>query len=97
MLGEWVSNEKLRLHMKQAADESLGYRTGRADQRPPRPGNWQGAYHADWENIRKAIAKIIEELERLRIDPTVIRCIASHGPKYFGVEPVSKMENDLRI
>jgi predicted hydrolase (HD superfamily) len=26
------------------------------------------------------------------IDPDVIHCIASHGPRYFGVEPESKMD-----
>src|SRR4029077_381838 len=26
------------------------------------------------------------------IDPEVIRCIACHGPRYFGVEPETKME-----
>ena len=29
---------------------------------------------------------------RKNIDPDIIRCIASHGPKVFGVEPVSKMD-----
>ena len=35
---------------------------------------------------------IIEELEKRNIDPDVIHCIASHGPGYFGVEPVNKMD-----
>ena len=35
---------------------------------------------------------IIEELERRNIDPSIIQCIASHGPKHFGVEPQSKMD-----
>jgi predicted hydrolase (HD superfamily) len=35
---------------------------------------------------------IIEELEKRNIDPEVIRCIASHGPKVFGVEPESQMD-----
>ena len=40
---------------------------------------------------------IIEELERRNIDPAVIRCIASHGPKYFGVEPESKMDKMIYV
>ncbi|MEI9809543.1 MAG: hypothetical protein WDO16_17660 [Bacteroidota bacterium] len=35
---------------------------------------------------------IIEELEKRNIDPDVIHCIASHGPRYFGVEPENKMD-----
>ena len=34
----------------------------------------------------------IEELEKRNIDPEIIRCIASHGPRYFGVEPETSME-----
>ena len=35
---------------------------------------------------------IIEELEKRNIDPEVIHCIASHGPKHFGVEPENNMD-----
>ena len=31
-------------------------------------------------------------MEKRNIDPEVIHCIASHGPKVFGVEPESKMD-----
>jgi len=31
-------------------------------------------------------------LERRNIDPEVIHCIASHGPGYFGIEPVNTMD-----
>mgnify|MGYP003334359365 CR=1 FL=1 len=41
------------------------------------------------------IKKIIEELEKRSIDPEVIHAIASHGPSYFGVEPISKMDKML--
>ncbi|RYG04284.1 MAG: hydrolase, partial [Chitinophagaceae bacterium] len=33
-----------------------------------------------------------EKLEEMNIDPEVIHCIASHGPRYFGVEPVNSMD-----
>ena len=50
-------------------------------------------HDADWEKYPDDHCRIIiEELERRNIDPDVIHCIASHGPKVFGVEPVSKMD-----
>ncbi len=50
-------------------------------------------HDADWEKYPDDHCRIIiEEMERRNIDPEVIRCIASHGPGYFGVQPESKME-----
>ena len=50
-------------------------------------------HDADWEKYPDDHCRIIiEELEKRNIDPEVIQCIASHGPGYFGVEPVSKMD-----
>jgi predicted hydrolase (HD superfamily) len=50
-------------------------------------------HDADWEKYPDDHCRIIiEELERRNIDPDIIHCIASHGPNYFGVEPVSKMD-----
>src|ERR1700733_9118662 len=40
---------------------------------------------------------IIEKLEALNTDPEVIHCIASHGPKYFGVEPESSMDKMIYV
>ena len=37
-------------------------------------------------------ANSIEELEKRDIDPEVIHCIASHGPRHFGVEPENNMD-----
>jgi predicted hydrolase (HD superfamily) len=57
---------------------------------------WEQAgllHDADWEKYPDDHCRIIiEELEQRNIDPDVIHCIASHGPKVFGVEPVSKMD-----
>ena len=39
--------------------------------------------------------RIIEELEKRNVDPEMIHAIASHGPRYFGVEPVIKMDKML--
>jgi len=50
-------------------------------------------HDADWEKYPDDHCRIIiEELERRNVDPDVIHCIASHGPGYFGVEPVSNMD-----
>jgi predicted hydrolase (HD superfamily) len=53
-------------------------------------------HDADWDQWPDDhCKKIIEELERRNVDPEVIRAIASHGPGYFGVEPVTKMDKML--
>ena len=50
-------------------------------------------HDADWEKYPNDHCRVIvEELEKRNIDPDVIHCIASHGPKVFGVEPVSQMD-----
>jgi predicted hydrolase (HD superfamily) len=65
-----------------------------ADELTARKWEQAGLLHdADWEKFPDDHCRfIIEELEKRNIDPEVIRCIASHGPKYFGVEPESKMD-----
>jgi predicted hydrolase (HD superfamily) len=53
-------------------------------------------HDADWDQWPdEHCKKIIEELERRNIDPDLIHAIASHGPNYFGVEPVSKIDKML--
>ena len=55
-------------------------------------------HDADWEKYPDDHCRmIIEELERRNIDPDVIRCIASHGPRYFGVEPNNKMDKMIYV
>ncbi|MES2880612.1 MAG: hydrolase, partial [Bacteroidota bacterium] len=50
-------------------------------------------HDADWEKFPNDHCRvIIEELESRNIDASIIQCIASHGPKHFGVEPQSKMD-----
>ena len=50
-------------------------------------------HDADWEKFPDEHCRIIiEELEKRNIDPTILHCIASHGPRYFGVEPENKMD-----
>jgi predicted hydrolase (HD superfamily) len=95
LLNEWVPNERLRLHMKQVAAVMKAWAIEKetADEAALK---WElaGLLHdADWEKYPDDHCRIIiEELEKRNIDPEVIRCIASHGPRYFGVEPENKME-----
>lgn len=98
LLNTWVKNEKLIVHMRQVAhlmksfakekgyDESTQYRWFLA-----------GLLHdADWDQWPDLhCKKIIEELESRQVDPEIIRAIASHGPRYFGVEPKSEMDKML--
>jgi len=97
LLNEWVPNERLRLHMKQVAAlmKSWAIEKENADGTTALKWELAGLLHdADWEKYPDDHCRIIiEELERRNIDPEVIHCIASHGPRYFGVEPESKMEN----
>lgn len=96
LLDEWVPNERLRLHMKQVAAVMKAWAMEKegADEQTALKWELAGLLHdADWEKYPDDHCRvIIEELEKRNIDPDVIRCIASHGPRYFGVEPESKMD-----
>lgn len=96
LLNEWVPNERLRLHMKQVGAVMKAWAIEKEGADETTALKWQlaGMLHdADWEKYPDDHCRIIiEELERRNIDPDVIHCIASHGPSYFGVEPVSKMD-----
>lgn len=96
LLLEWVPNERLRLHMKQVAANMKAWAIEKegADELTARKWEQAGLLHdADWEKFPDAHCRIIiEELEKRNVDPEVIRCIASHGPSVFGVEPESKMD-----
>jgi predicted hydrolase (HD superfamily) len=101
LLEDWVSNERLRLHMKQVAALMKAWAIERegADETTSLAWEQSGLLHdADWEKYPDRHCKmIIEELEQRNIDPAVIHCIASHGPKYFGVEPLSKMDKMIYV
>ncbi|MFM9908220.1 MAG: HD domain-containing protein [Chitinophagaceae bacterium] len=96
LLNEWVPNERLRLHMKQVAAvmKAWAIEKENADEQTALKWELAGLLHdADWEKHPDDHCRIIiEELERRNIDPEIIHCIASHGPRYFGVEPESKMD-----
>ncbi len=96
LLNEWVPNERLRLHMKQVAAvmKAWAIEKENADEQTALKWELAGLLHdADWEKQPDNHCRIIiEELERRNIDPEVIHCIASHGPRYFGVEPENNMD-----
>lgn len=55
-------------------------------------------HDADWEKYPDDHCRIIiEELEKRNMDPDIIHCIASHGPRYFGVEPVNTMDKMIYV
>jgi predicted hydrolase (HD superfamily) len=96
LLNDWVPNERLRLHMKQVAAVMKAWAIEKESADETTAHKWElaGLLHdADWEKYPDDHCRvIIEELEKRNIDPEVIHCIASHGPKYFGVEPQNKMD-----
>lgn len=96
LLNEWVPNERLRLHMKQVAAvmKAWAIEKENADEQTALKWELAGLLHdADWEKFPDDHCRIIiEELEKRNIDPDIIHCIASHGPGYFGVEPVNTMD-----
>jgi predicted hydrolase (HD superfamily) len=96
LLNDWVPNERLRLHMKQVAAVMKAWAIQKEGADDIIAQKWElaGLLHdADWEKYPDDHCRIIiEELERRNIDPEIIHCIASHGPGYFGVEPLNTMD-----
>lgn len=98
LLKDWVKNEKLIFHMQQVGHLMKAFAGSRAyDEETQHMWYISGLLHdADWDQWPdQHCRKIIEELESRKIDPRVIRAIASHGPRYFGVEPESEMDKML--
>ena len=97
LLYSWVANERLRLHMKQVGGVMQAWAIEKEGLPETEAYQWwlAGLLHdADWEKYPNQHCRvIIEELERRHIDPVIIRCIASHGPRHFGVEPQSRMDH----
>ena len=101
LLNNWVANDRLRLHMKQVAAVMKAWAVEKEGLDEAEAYKWwlAGLLHdADWEKYPDDHCRvIIEELENRNIDPSVIRCIASHGPRYFGVEPESTMDKMIYV
>jgi predicted hydrolase (HD superfamily) len=98
LLDEWVKNEKLKVHMYQVGHLMKAFALSK-NYSEKQAHKWYlaGLLHdADWDQWPdQHCKKIIEELESRAIDPEIIRAIASHGPRYFGVEPQSEMDRML--
>ncbi len=98
LLDSWVENTKLSFHMEQVAYLMRAYAEAQGYTEQVKL-KWflAGLLHdADWDQWpEQHCKKIIEELESRKIDPEIIHAIASHGPKYFGVEPISEMDKML--
>lgn len=101
LLNDWVQNERLRLHMKQVAAvmKAWAIEKEKADAQTALKWELAGLLHdADWEKFPDDHCRIIiEKLEEMSIDPEVIHCIASHGPRYFGVEPENEMDKMIYV
>ena len=101
LLYEWVENGRLRLHMKQVAEVMKAWALEKEALAEEEAFKWwlAGLLHdADWEKHPNEHCRIIiEELEKRKIDPSIIQCIASHGPRHFGVEPESKMDHMIYV
>jgi len=101
LLHSWVENDRLRLHMKQVAGVMKAWALERENLAMEEAHKWwlAGLLHdADWEKHPNDHCRIIiEELERRNIDPSIIQCIASHGPMHFGVEPQTIMDKMIYV
>src|SRR6476469_3269495 len=101
LLKSWVPNERLQLHMKQVAAVMQAWAIEKvgADEKEAHKWWLAGLLHdADWEKHPSDHCRvIIEELEKRNIDPAIIHCIASHGPRHFGVEPESTMDKLIYV
>ncbi|EOZ95786.1 HDIG domain protein [Indibacter alkaliphilus LW1] len=98
LLENWVENEKLVFHMKQVGHLMKVYALKKGyDEKEQHLWFVAGLLHdADWDKWPdEHCRKIIEELEARNQDPRVIKAIASHGPRFFGVQPESEMDKML--
>lgn len=101
LLHDWVSNERLRLHMKQVAAVMKAWALEKEKLSEQEAHKWwlAGLLHdADWEKHPNEHCRVIvKDLEKRNIDPSIIHCIASHGPRHFGVEPENTMDKMIYI
>lgn len=98
LLDDWVKNDKLKVHMLQVGHLMKKYAQSKNySVKVQHLWYLAGLLHdADWDQWPdQHCRKIIIELEDRNLDPDVIRAIASHGPRYFGVEPESEMDKML--
>ena len=96
LLNEWVSNDRLRLHMHQVAALLEAWARDKLKLPPAQVDLWYltGLLHdADWDKWPETHPqKIIAWLEERSCDPVLIHGIAAHGPRHFGVEATSDLD-----
>jgi predicted hydrolase (HD superfamily) len=99
LFNEWVLNPRLKLHMLQVAALMKTWAITKEGQDDAGAWKWEMAgllHDADWDQWpAQHCKKIIEELERRKVDPEIIRAIASHGHLHFGVIPETRMDKML--
>lgn len=99
ILDGWVKNERLKLHMKQVAALMKAWAREKEQLDEEQQWAWETAgllHDADWDQWPdEHCSRIVAELESRNVDPEIIHAIASHGPRYFEVEPVTKMDKML--
>lgn len=99
LLNDWVKNDRLKLHMRQVAKLMRSWAEEKENLDEYGKLKWEiaGLLHdADWDQWPdEHCRRIIEELERRNTDPDVIHAIASHGPRYFGVDPENNIDKML--
>lgn len=99
LLNSWVKNDRLMLHMRQVGYLMKNWAIEKERLNDTSAWKWQMAgllHDADWDQWPdQHCRRIIEELENRKIDPEIIRAIASHGPIHFGVQPKSPMDKML--
>lgn len=98
LLNDWVKNDKLKVHMKQVAHLMKAFAKFKGYSEADQHRYFlAGLLHdADWDQWPdQHCRKIIAELEARQIDAEIIRAIASHGPRYFGVTPETEMDKML--
>ena len=99
LLDDWVKNDRLKLHMRQVGHVMKSWAAKKENLDEKLQHHWYiaGLLHdADWDQWPDEHCRlIIEELEKRNTDPEIIHAIASHGPRFFGVEPETKMDKML--
>lgn len=99
LFNSWVLNPKLKMHMRQTAHLMKCWCAEKELLDEATQWQWEMAgllHDADWDQWPdEHCNKIVAELEQRNIDPAVIHAIASHGPDYFGVTPVTAMDKML--
>ncbi|SFV26955.1 HD domain-containing protein [Thermoflavifilum thermophilum] len=101
LLKQWVENPRLQLHMRQVAHLMKCWAAERLQLNEQDQHRWYMAgllHDADWEKWPdEHCGRIVEELEKRHQDPEIIHAIASHGPRHFGVMPVTQMDKMLYV